>query len=138
VLDASAAGWVNVTTPRDVARFYGLLLDGEAVRRDASARMLKTLLRQRVDDRFPVLLPKGTRVAHKTGNLPGVVHDAGVVYAPAGPVVLVALAQDVPDECRAVGVLRRLAALVYAAHAGDRPAVDPPPKAAASASCGAA
>lgn len=121
VLDASALGWVNLTTPRDIARFYGLLLDGEVVDRSVSTRMLHMLRRQQVNDRFPALLPKGTVVAHKTGNLPGVVHDAGVIYTPAGPVVLVVLAQDVPDECRASIVQRRIAALVYAAHGGRVP-----------------
>ena len=125
VLDSAALGWVNVTTPRETAAFFGLLLRGEVVDRRASARMLQTLLRQEVDDRFPARLPKGTAVAHKTGNLPGVVHDAGVIYAPDGPVVLVALAEDVPDEARAVAVLQRLAVVVHRAHGGSprRPAL---------------
>lgn len=135
VLDASTLGWINLTTPRDVARFYGLLLDGEVVDRRFSARMLRMLERQEVNDRFPVLLPSGTGIAHKTGNLPGVVHDAGVIETPAGPVVLVALSQDVPDECRAVLVLRRVAALVFAAHGGDAPTE---PVVGAATGCGGA
>jgi beta-lactamase class A len=119
VLDSASAGWVNVTTPREMARFFSLLLEGKVVNRRVSARMLQTLLRQEVDDRFPARLPKRTAIAHKTGNLPGVVHDAGVIYAPDGPVVLVALAEDVPDEARAVEVLQRVAAIVHRAHGGD-------------------
>jgi len=109
----AANGWPDVTTPRDMARFFGRLLAGEAVSRGASRRMLRLLGRQTVNDRFPVLLPEGTKVAHKTGNLPGVVHDAGVIHTPDGPVVLAVLAQDVPDEARATEVLQRSAWLVY-------------------------
>lgn len=135
VLGSAAPGWSTVTTPNDVARFYALLLDGEVVDRRSSVRMLRLLARQAVADRFPVLLPKGTGVAHKTGNLPGVVHDAGVVSTPAGPVVLVALAQDVPDECRAVVALRRLAAIAYAAHAGAASVEGRSPRDAAADAC---
>ena len=81
--------------------------------------MLKLLMRQAVADRFPVLLPKTTVIAHKTGNLPGVIHDAGVIYTPTGPVVLAALAQDVPDEPRASAILQQLALVVYHAHRGN-------------------
>ena len=37
---------------------------------------------QRVNNRLPVGLPKGTVIAHKTGDLEGVVHDAGIVFGP--------------------------------------------------------
>lgn len=113
-----ANGRPDVTTPRDVAAFFALLLGGGVVDRLRSEQMLRLLGRQTVNDRFPALLPAGTDLAHKTGNLPGVVHDAGVLAAPAGPVVLVALAQDLPDEARATDVLQRLALVVYRHHGG--------------------
>jgi beta-lactamase class A len=37
---------------------------------------------QRVNNRLPQGLPGGTVIAHKTGDLDGVVHDAGIVYGP--------------------------------------------------------
>lgn len=43
--------------------------------------MLGILARQQMNDRIPFLFPIGTRVAHKTGELKDVRHDAGVVYA---------------------------------------------------------
>jgi hypothetical protein len=75
--------------------------------------MLDLLSGQQVNDRFPALLPAGTRLAHKTGNLPGVVHDAGVIWTPAGPRILAALAEGVPDDGHAATVIQRLALLVY-------------------------
>lgn len=113
-----ANGRPDVTTPADVAAFFALLLGGGVVDRRRSKQMLRLLGRQTIADRFPALLPAGTKLAHKTGNLPGVVHDAGVLAAPAGPVVLVALAQDMPDEARAAVVLQRLALVVYRHHGG--------------------
>lgn len=37
------------------------------------------LLRQQYREKIPLMLPEGTEVAHKTGELEGVRHDAGVV-----------------------------------------------------------
>jgi beta-lactamase class A len=128
---AATVGLIDLTTARDTARFFARLLDGAIVDRRSCTRMYRPLLRQTINDRFPALLPKRTIVAHKTGNLPGVVHDAGVIYAPAGPVVLVVLAQDVPDESRATALLQQVAALVYEAGGGRvravRRAEDGPP-----------
>ncbi len=113
VLTAGSGGLVDVTTPRDVATFFSLLLQGRVVSERASAEMVAVLKQQAVDDRFPVLLPAGAEVAHKTGNLTQVVHDAGIIYTPAGPVVLAALAEAMPDEARAAEVIQRLAAIAY-------------------------
>jgi hypothetical protein len=71
--------------------------------------MLLRLLRQRVNDRIPSRLPPDARVAHKTGNLPGVMHDAGLIYTPAGPIAVVLLAGDVVDDEAVRGGMARLA-----------------------------
>lgn len=41
---------------------------------------------------------KGTTVAHKSGQLPGVRNEAAVVYSPSGPYVLVVLTQDLANQ----------------------------------------
>jgi len=52
--------------------------------------MLAILERQTVNDRIPAGLPPGMRVAHKTGEITGIRHDAAIVFA-APPFVLVVL-----------------------------------------------
>lgn len=46
--------------------------------------MLDLLLHQITRDRIPSLLPAGTRVANKTGNLSDIVNDTGLVFLPNG------------------------------------------------------
>ncbi len=113
VQDAAAAGGVDITTPRDVATFFRLLLDGKVVSADASDAMLALLEQQEISDRLPVLLPPDTNVAHKTGNLPGVVHDAGIITTPHGPLIVAVLAEAMPDEDQAAATIQRLALAVY-------------------------
>ncbi len=50
---------------------------------------MNVLLQQQYKDKFPAKISKledGT-LAHKTGELPGIEHDAGVLYTPEGPII---------------------------------------------------
>jgi beta-lactamase class A len=107
-------GLNNTTTARDL----GMLL--EAIERHTAAStaacdtMLAILSRQQFNDEIPAGLPPGTRVAHKTGSITAVLHDAAVVY-PTGrsPYVLVVLTRNIPDERIARALIADLSRLVY-------------------------
>jgi beta-lactamase class A len=102
-----------ITTARAIATFFGELVRGSLVSREASARMLARLGRQRAVDRLPAALPDGAVVAHKTGNLGFATHDAGIVRGPGGvPIVLVVLTWD-SGEQEATLLIRDIAVLVY-------------------------
>ncbi|CAN5836471.1 N/A [soil metagenome] len=111
--ESAIDGPVNLTTPCDVATFFSLLLAGKVVSAEASAAMLEILKQQAVNDRFPILLPRGVVTAHKTGNLEHVVHDAGVIYGPDGPVILAALSEGMVEDDRANAIIQRLALIAY-------------------------
>lgn len=104
----------NVATPRAIGTFFTLLAKGKLVSAAASARMLQRLERQQINDRIPAQLPEGTVVAHKTGNLATLVHDAGIVLTPRGPRVVVAMTWEA-DEGVADDYIAHLASTVYAA-----------------------
>jgi beta-lactamase class A len=106
-------GPVNITTPRDMCRYFQLLLHGKVINPGVSAEILDLLKKQAVDDRFPYLLPPLTELAHKTGNLDHVVHDVGVIWTPAGPVILAAMVEDPSDDDRATQIIQRLALIAY-------------------------
>jgi beta-lactamase class A len=103
----------SVTTASDILLFYRRLLEGSAVDEPSSSEMLARLKRQTINDRLPTRLPDGTPVAHKTGNDDGVVNDAGVIYGPGGPIVVVALAGGVSDEGLATEVEAEIGRLAY-------------------------
>lgn len=58
-------------------------------------------------------IPTNVAVAHKSGQLPGVRHDAGIVYGPRGPYVIVALTDDLADQGDAETFITTLARDVY-------------------------
>ena len=104
----------NTATPRVIGQYFTLLAQRKLVSPAASERMLARLERQTINDRLPAELPPNTVVAHKTGNLAGVVHDAGIIYTHSGPRVVVGMTADADDE-EADRFLAGLGALVYAA-----------------------
>jgi beta-lactamase class A len=91
------------TTAADVALFLtraraGTLLGpgGEA----GTAELYGLIRDQQVNDRFPVGLPAGTPVAHKTGDRLHWAHDAGIITTPSGAeVLLVVLSGPWPLPC---------------------------------------
>jgi beta-lactamase class A len=113
-IDASAIdGPVNITTPSDMCLFFSKLMKGQIVSPQVSQQIFATLEQQKIGDRFPMLLPDGTRLVHKTGNLDRVVHDVGIIYRPDGPVILAAMAEAQTDDDVAYQVIQRLASIAY-------------------------
>jgi beta-lactamase class A len=115
---AFAAGLSNTATANDLARLMATIAGGQAVSEAHSARMLAILEAQEFNELIPAGLPPGTRVAHKTGSITGIVHDAAIVF-PAGraPYVLVVLTRGFEDPARAAEAIRAVAAAAHAASA---------------------
>ena len=105
-------------TPRALGTYFILVSQRKLVSAAASDRMLARLERQHINDRLPRDLPAGTAVAHKTGDLVGLSHDAGIIKTPQGPRVAVALTSG-GTPLGASQLIAGLGSLVYAAPAGQ-------------------
>jgi beta-lactamase class A len=113
---AFRAGIVNTTTAPDLAALLVALERGTAASPASTRAMLDILAAQEHNDEIPAGLPAGTRVAHKTGWISGVLHDAALVQ-PVGrpPYVLVVLTRGIPDVATARGAIVDVARLTHAA-----------------------
>ncbi len=94
---AFETGLNNQTTARGLLVLFEKLGSGQAVSERADREMIEVLARQKFRDAIPAGLPAGTRVAHKTGNITRIQHDAGIVYGPR-PYVLVVLVRGIQDS----------------------------------------
>jgi beta-lactamase class A len=111
---AYAAGMNNMTTARDLATLMAAIESGTAASRASTDSMRAILLRQEFNDEIPAGLPAGTRVAHKTGQITGHLHDAAIVYPQRrGPYVLVVLTRGIDDEKVARSLIADISRLVY-------------------------
>jgi beta-lactamase class A len=113
-------GIINTTTARDLAVLLAAIEDGRVLSRASSALMREILLAQEFNSKIPAGLPPGTPVAHKTGEITAVSHDAAIVY-PKGrrPYVLVVLTRGLRDGAESSALIADIARLVHA-HAVSR------------------
>lgn len=92
------AGISNRVTAAGLARMLKLIAEERAFSRTLSKEMLDILHAQEFNSGIPAALPKRTRVAHKTGEISTIAHDAGIVYLPGRkPYVVVVLTEWSPD-----------------------------------------
>jgi beta-lactamase class A len=102
----------HMATARGVGILLGRIAEKRLVSRAASERMLARLGRQEIGGRLDARLPDGAKIAHKTGDLPGLAHDAGVVFTPAGPRVVVVITWDAREDS-AHELMARIGQAVY-------------------------
>jgi beta-lactamase class A len=107
-------GLNNTTTARDLAIILRSIEEGKAASPAATRQMLGILLAQEFNEKIPAGLPAGTRVAHKTGEITAVSHDAAIVYLRGRkPYVLVVLTRGMADGNHSSKLIADLSALVY-------------------------
>jgi len=111
-LTASNTGSPPQTTAKDTADYYEKLYRGQLVSTSASKEMIEVLKRQQLNDRIPKYLPKGTVVAHKTGELGAVKHDAGIVFSSTGDYIIVLLSET-SSQAHAAEVEAKLSQKVW-------------------------
>jgi beta-lactamase class A len=96
---AFRAGLNNTTTANDLVSLFAALQAGKVANAASTKDMLSILEAQAFNDEIPAGLPAGTRVAHKTGSITAVLHDAGLVYPPGrAPYAVAILTRGVTDE----------------------------------------
>ncbi len=110
----------NLTTAGDVGELLVRIARGArgetgGIASNVSCRaMVRTLLGQEDREKIAPGLPAGTPLANKTGELPGVRHDAGIVD-PFGssPYVLVVLEKNLSDQARGVLAIKKISKIIY-------------------------
>lgn len=112
---AFEAGQNNTATARDLATLLHALESGRAASPAATAQMRDVLMAQKFNEKIPAGLPPGVRVAHKTGDITAIAHDAAIVY-PDGraPYILVVLTKGIQAEPAADSLIADISRDIYA------------------------
>jgi len=105
-------GMNNTTSARGLLILLEAIAKGQAVDPDSSRQMVEILARQKFNEAIPAGLPPGTRVAHKTGELPKIHHDAAIVYGPH-PFVLVILVRGLAGSKDSAALMADITRRVY-------------------------
>lgn len=110
-IGAMRAGYDNLTTVEDVGEWMRCLRNRQLVSPSADASMEQTLFAQMDTECFPCALPQAS-IAHKTGELTGVYHDAGIIYENNKSYVLVIFSSKSVDRHKTLSTMRQMAKIV--------------------------
>jgi beta-lactamase class A len=107
-------GMINTTTSADLATLLEAIEKGTVLSSASSGEMRDILLAQEFNEKIPAGLPPGTRVAHKTGEITAVSHDAAVIY-PDGrkPYVLVVLTKGIRDSKASSALIADISRIIW-------------------------
>jgi beta-lactamase class A len=113
-IKAFRAGLNNSTSAADLAALMLAIERNTAASPASCSAMREILLAQEFSQEIPAGLPAGIPVAHKTGWIPGILHDAAIVY-PRGrsPYALVVLTGNIPEEEVARTLIADVSRLVW-------------------------
>ncbi len=112
-IKAYRRGLNNATTARDLAILLTAIVHDEAASAESCRRMITILKAQEDNSMIPAGLPEGTVVAHKTGEITRIHHDAAIVYPKDGhDYVLVVLTANWDDSDASAKVVADVARLV--------------------------
>lgn len=107
-------GMINTTTSADLAALLEGIEKGTVLSSANSSEMREILLAQEFNEKIPAGLPPGTKVAHKTGEITAVSHDAAVIYPPGRkPYVLVVLTKGIRESSASSALIADISRLVW-------------------------
>lgn len=104
-LSESSTGNPPTATAADIAEFMDDLYNGKLGSMVDTKSMLDLLKAQKLNSKIPANLPKTLVVAHKTGELGQVSHDAGIIYNTNGPYIFVMMSESTSPA----GAVQRIA-----------------------------
>jgi beta-lactamase class A len=111
---AYQAGMNNTTTAFDLMLVYECFNNSALLKKEDCDEMIKILLDQKFNNKFPVYLPSSVKIAHKTGSFTTVEHDSGIFFLPDGrKYVLVCLSKNLPDNKIGINTIAQISKIIY-------------------------
>lgn len=93
----SALGSPPKTTAYDIALFFEKLYKEQLANGDNTRKMIDLLKRQTLNNKLPKYLPQNVAIAHKTGEINYLSHDAGIIFTGKGDYIIAILSEtDAP------------------------------------------
>ncbi len=114
-------GMSNTTTAKDLMLVMKAIAENTAGIKEDCDEMVAIMKDQQFNTIIPFFLPESVSVAHKTGSITDVHHDAGIVYLPDGrSYVLVLLSKNLSDYGTATEQLAGLSKTIYDYVVGEK------------------
>lgn len=110
---ARKEGRENLITANDLAHILELIYYGQNINKKYSDMMLNILKRQQVRGRLDLYLPEEVVIAHKTGDLDNLEHDAGIVYLKDSEYIICVLTNETATNKDGREIIGKISRIVY-------------------------
>lgn len=104
----------NFTSPRDITTFYQAVAANQQLAPSYQAELLQILLGQQCRNKLPSGLPREATLAHKTGDMPQIEHDAGIFFGTHHRLIATVMTKDLARNLDGVTLCRRIGELAFA------------------------
>ncbi|QHQ61344.1 serine hydrolase [Anaerocolumna sedimenticola] len=111
--DAVKLGYNNYTSAMDMCLIYKALYDKSILTSDLCDYAVSILLRQRHKQNSMRYITDEVKIAHKTGSLDFLNHDAGIFYLKENDYYFGAFVWDAPDDVYGMKWIGRVSKMVY-------------------------
>lgn len=111
---------VNMTTPTDIAHLMAKIYKAEGFTPQSRKEMLAFMRNQRYRWGIWRGVPSGTVVADKTGNLDGILNDAGIIYTKKGNYILSVFTWGFKKQRRARLLINGISRTAYEEYTGEK------------------
>lgn len=113
-LKAYELGLNNTTDAFDMFLVMKVIANKQIISSEACIKMKDVLLDQKFNNKIPFLLPSTIKVAHKTGSITNISHDAAIVYLDQEHLyILIVLTKDIESHEQAKEIIARISRMVY-------------------------
>lgn len=110
---ARAAGRENYTTAEEVGKLLELMYNGQLVSSVCSHEMLEIMKNQLDASMMRISLEDELIVAHKTGDLQNIKHDAGIVYLKNNPYIFTMMTWNAESDSYARNIIGEVSNITY-------------------------
>ncbi len=113
-LKAFRLGMNNTTTALDLFVILKAIAEKKILNVQYCNEMIDILLAQKFNEMIPAKLPAEIKVAHKTGSIQGVQHDASIVFLPDGrKYILIILSKNLSDSKSGINVITNVSKIIF-------------------------
>lgn len=109
---AQSEGKDNFTSASDLCHVLIKIYNNECLGYIYDQKMIEVMKQQENNTKIPLLLPAGTVVAHKTGELVTVENDAGIIFVKDGAYILCILSNEI-EAFTARNIISKVSKVVY-------------------------
>ena len=111
---AFRAGLNNTTSAYDLMLLLKVIAEKKLLNGRACEEMISILSQQEFNEGIPAGITKGIKIAHKTGSIAKIYHDAAIVFPPRRkPYIIVVLTRGFEKEAEAHKIVADISKLIW-------------------------